>query len=177
VSRTWRKRRRYLEHWAPIRIDNHISPWRYCSNILKSTPSFSNPVNGLGNQLLPDFEHFSFLLSAPGTSEYATIKSRFVGVDLPQHHRRRALRTSESPEKARESPEKARTLGYRLCWHVPPSCLQAGVLQNSQPPTPDQRSLSVMNLPWALIGHIARRLSTVGACVRPTISLCSRMVG
>ena len=100
-------------------------------------PSPSNPTNGFGNQPLPDFENLGFLLSAPGTSEYAAIKSRFVGVDLSQHHRRRAIRTCESPEKARDSPEKARTLGHRLCWHVPPSRLQAGVLQNSQPPTPE----------------------------------------
>jgi hypothetical protein len=127
----------------------------------------------VGSQPLPDFENLGFLLSASGTSEYAAIKPRFVGVDLPQHHRRRALRTCESPvkahgspEKAHESPEKARTLEYRLCWHVLPSCLQAGVLQNSQPPTPDQRSLSVMSLLWALILQIASRLSTSGTPIR-----------
>jgi hypothetical protein len=154
----------------PIRIDNHTNPSRFF-------PMSSNPATVIfkygewvGNQPLPDFEDLGFLLSAPGTSEYAAIKPRFAGVDLPQHHRRRALRTCEFPvkahglpEKAHESPEKARTLGYRLCRHVLPSCLQAGVLQNSQPPTPDQRSLSVMTLPWALIRQIARRLSTSGA--------------
>jgi hypothetical protein len=139
--------------------------------------SFSNLANGLGSRPLPDFENLGFLLSALGTSEYAALKPRFTGVDLPQRHRRRALRTCEAPQKARESHEEVRTLGYGMCWQVLPSCLQAGVLQNSQPPTPDQRSLSVMNLQWALIGHIASRLSTVGMCIRPTIVLCTRTVG
>jgi hypothetical protein len=31
LSRAWRKRRRYQEHWAPIRIDNHTNPSRFVS--------------------------------------------------------------------------------------------------------------------------------------------------
>jgi hypothetical protein len=52
-----------------------------CSQI--QPPSFSNLANGLGNRPLPDFENLGFLLSAFGTSEYAALKPRFVGVDLP----------------------------------------------------------------------------------------------
>ena len=88
------------------------------------------------NTYLRDFETLDFRVAASQAMKKARLVSRPVGVDLRQHHRRRAIWAGH---------KVVRNLRCRLYRrHLLHHLLQAGAQPVSQPSTPSAEPLSMM---------------------------------
>lgn len=88
----------------------------------------SGPLRGRQLRRLRDFENPGFRVVAPYAIKSVRLVSRLIGIDLRQHHRRRAIWAGD---------EVVWNSQYRLYrWHVLHPLLQAGAQPVSQPSTP-----------------------------------------